>query len=276
MMLMQIGQFGLYRPNNLWPGDIPPEMVLGCTLWIDATDVTTRFPNANFTGTNVVTNGASIAGLTNKIASGDRGFADGTGTPTLHTMSSPNGEDAAAFTSSAGARMSYQLNTGVYVPANTLITATTKLIFACVKVATADPPGGIVYTDSAILADENQYFGLHITDTTGGAGDLTATAYNYSGGTQSISRTFSRDQFVVLTMSHQSGQLRIRINGGAWSTVASGTTDVISEIARLCPILSGTALELAHLAMVNTAQTDVAISAVEHWLALDVGITPWW
>ena len=26
----------------------------------------------------------------------------------------------------------------------------------------------------------------------------------------------------------------------------------------------------------STAQTDAAISAVEHWFALDLGITPWW
>lgn len=26
----------------------------------------------------------------------------------------------------------------------------------------------------------------------------------------------------------------------------------------------------------STAQTDAAISAVEHWMALDVGITPRW
>ena len=26
----------------------------------------------------------------------------------------------------------------------------------------------------------------------------------------------------------------------------------------------------------STAQTDAAINAVERWMALDVGITPWW
>ena len=27
--------------------------------------------------------------------------------------------------------------------------------------------------------------------------------------------------------------------------------------------------------LINTAQTDAAISAVEHWIANDLGITPW-
>ena len=43
-------------------------------------------------------------------------------------------------------------------------------------------------------------------------------------------------------------------------------------------ILDGPALDadIAHIFAANTAQTDAAISAVEHWIANDVGITPWW
>ena len=39
----------------------------------------------------------------------------------------------------------------------------------------------------------------------------------------------------------------------------------------------GTTLDadIAHIAVVKTAQTDAAISAVEHWIANDLGITPW-
>ena len=35
-------------------------------------------------------------------------------------------------------------------------------------------------------------------------------------------------------------------------------------------------MELAHLMTVNAAQTDAAISAVERWIANDLGIAPWW
>ena len=78
-------------------------------------------------------------------------------------------------------------------------------------------------------------------------------------------------------MSQQGGTLRCRVNGGAWASVSSAATST-SPLANKLRITDGSTLDadIAHIAVVNTAQTDAAISAVEHWIANDLSITPWW
>lgn len=121
-------------------------------------------------------------------------------------------------------------------------------------------------------------FGLHYYST--GASTCAAVGINYDqNGPQEATVAFAKGAWVILTMSQQSNQLRVRVNGGAWATTASLATKDMSLPMRLCEqSISGGShdIELAHIATFNTAQTDAAISAVEHWIANDLGITPWW
>lgn len=276
MMLLQAGQLGLYRKDSIWTSEIPPDMVAGATMWIDFTDTTTLWSNTDFTGTNVTTDGASVGSAKNKIDTGI-GLRKSS-EPILLKTPAANGSSAATFnTASVTARM--ELSNLLSAEAtSTILTASTKLIFAAVRVAAAGVDQGSPWVNDSVFADSAGYFGLHLTDDSDPAGKLTARAFNYVSASNTVSALFPRNAWVVLTMSHQSGQLRLRVNGGAWVTTTSGNTTSMGGqgLVGHTPTSSARNFDLAHLATFNTAQTDAAISAVEHWIANDLGITPWW
>jgi len=275
MMLLQAGQLGLYRKDSIWTSEIPPDMVAGATMWIDFTDTTTLWSNTDFTGTNVTTDGASVGSAKNKIDTGI-GLRKSS-EPILLKTPAANGSSAATFnTASVTARM--ELSNLLSAEAtSTILTASTKLIFAAVRVAAAGVDQGSPWVNDSVFADSAGYFGLHLTDDSDPAGKLTARAFNYVSASNTVSALFPRNAWVVLTMSHQSGQLRLRVNGGAWVTTTSGNTASMDGqgLVGHTPTSSARNFDLAHLATFNTAQTDAAISAVERWIANDLGITPW-
>lgn len=276
MMLLQAGQLGLTRMNSIWTDVLPPDMVAGATMWIDFTDTTTLWSNTDFTGTNVTTDGASVGSAKSKIDTGiglRNSFE-----PILLKTPAANGDSAATFnTASVTARMEL-INLLGAEATSTILTASTKIIFAAVKATAAGVNQGSPWVNDSVFADSAGYFGLHLTDDSDPAGKLTARAFNYVSASDTVSALFPRNEWVVLTMSHQSGQLRLRVNGGAWVTTTSGNTTSMDGqgLVGHTPTSSARNFDLAHLATVNTSQTDAAISAVEHWIANDVGITPWW
>lgn len=275
MMLLQAGQAGLYRRDSIWTEEIPPEMVAGCTLWVDATDKPTLFKGVAFNLGNPV-HGDEVWSAMNKIAPAN-GLVQQYGSAPKLKDPAVNSKSALSIATAAGTGMAYTANvatTPSNLPMSSLVTTTTKLIIAVLKVAAAAPYSGVVYNDNAIFMDGSQYVGLHVTDD---AGVLTVRAYNYAGGIAEATRTIARDAWQVVTMSHQGSQLRCRVNGGAWATTASGATDVLTGDALfLRTAATAVNIEMPHIATFNTTQTDAAISAVERWAANDVGITPWW
>jgi hypothetical protein len=272
MMLLQAGQLGLYRKNSIWTDELPPDMVAGCTLWLDGTDASSLWSAVNAAGIHPSADGDTIGSAHNKINPAQifnyyNNFLE---------LRSPadNGRSAIDFAHSGSGA------TGLVAvspfAASAYLTTTNKLIVACVRVSgAAAHSSGAPWIDDAVFNDAAGYFGLHISDD---SGQLYARAFNYSSGIEEVAQPFARNTFVVLTMSQQSGQLRVRVNGGSWASVASAATGSMTAAALVAYAAAGTShgIELAHLAAVNTAQTDAAISAVERWIANDLGITPWW
>lgn len=270
MMLLQAGQLGLYRRGSIWTDELPPDMVPGATLWLDGTDTATIWSEAPPGGTNVTTDGADIPCAQNKVDLTGF-FVPGSNYPKL-TTPAVNGASAFKFTAYGSMRA------GGSAPISTYVTSSAKLILAVVRLNSAPSDSGNVYTNPIVFGDENGYVGLHYYDA--GSGNARVQAYNYASSVATAEASTPFGQWVVLTMSHQSSQLRLRIDGGAWISVASGATSDVSSIAGVgsSAYHAGVSREfdLAHLVTFNTAQTDAAISAVEHWLATDCAITPWW
>lgn len=273
MMLLQAGQLGLSRRDSIWTSEIPPDMVAGCTLWLDGTDASSLWSAASAAGIHPSADGDTIGSAHNKINPAQ--IFDHYGNFLELRSPADNGRSAIDFAhSDSGA-------TGlVAVPpsaaASAYLATTNKLIVACVRVSSAAAhSSGSPWIDDAVFNDVTGYFGLHISDD---SGQLYARAFNYSSGSEEVAQPFARNTFVVLTMSQQSGQLRVRVNGGSWASVASAATGSMTGAALVAYAAAGTShgIELAHLATANTAQTDAAISAVERWIANDLGITPWW
>ena len=272
MMLLQAGQMGLSRRASIWTDEIPPDMVSGATMWIDFTDSTTLFAANDVSGGNVTSDGTTIGSVRSKVVE-TRYFNNVyTGNPKLK-LAAANGRSAGLFPASNYSRMD-AADGGGQMPMSSLVTSTTKLVICGVKVTDASADSGSPWTNAAILSDASGYVGLHISKS---GAVVSARAYNYAGAAQEAVQTFDADTWTVITMSHQSGQLRCRVNGGTWASTASGTTSNIGGVAIIANTSSATlGMELAHLATVNTLQTDAAISAVERWIANDLGITPWW
>lgn len=272
MMLLQAGQMGLYRKDSIWTDEIPPEMVAGATLWIDFTDSTTLFAANDVSGGNVTSDGATIGSVRSKVFETMYFDSVYAGNPKLK-LAATNGRSAGLFPASNYLRMD-GADGGGQIPISSLVTSTTKLVICGVKVTGAGADSGSPWANDAILSDASGYVGLHLSKS---GAVVSARAYNYAGASQEAVRTFDADTWVVITMSHQSGQLRCRVNGGTWASTTSGTTSDVSGVTTLANTSSAAlGMELAHLATVNTAQTDAAISAVERWIANDLGITPWW
>ena len=281
MMLLQAGQIGLYRKDSIWTSEIPPDMVSGATCWLDFTDTDWNYVNADLTGGHVTTDGGAIKSVADKVNPNRRfcRYQDIRDVLTLKQPATPSGGAAVTLGSLAAAGLDASLqtiSTNTYAPVSAILTTTTKLVFAAVKVnAASNHSWSQPWLFDAILGDAGSgYFNLSFTDD---GSVVTAHAYNWSGSSTLASVAIPRGQYVVLCLSHQSGQLRLRMNGGTWATVTSGTTTNLGGVASCVLTNSGAGLiECAHIATVNTAQTDAAISAVEHWMALDLGITPWW
>lgn len=272
MMLLQAGQMGLYRKDSIWTDELPPDMVAGVTMWLDFTDSTTLFAANGVSGGNVTSDGATIGSVRSKVFETryfDSAYA---GNPKLK-LAAANGRSAGLFPVSNHSRMD-AADGGSQMPISSLVTSATKLIICGVKVTGAGADSWSPWTNDAILNGSSGYVGLHLSKS---GAVVSARAYNYAGAPYEVVRTFDADTWVVITMSHQSGQLRCRVNGGTWASTASGTTGFLDDAATIASTPDMTlGMELAHLATVNTAQTDAAISAVEHWIANDLGITPWW
>lgn len=291
MMLMQAGQAGLYRRDSIWTDVIPPEMVAGATLWVAATQTHLLWSGADNSGSNVVTNGALLGSAESALNPLHSMLAGNNLYAVLKSNATPSGRPVIEVPAGvAGGGGNFYLITAPGVAdralrASDIWSATAKLIIVVAKVNGAKSHfGGSTWNDDALFNDGagagTAYTGLHYSDEGAGGGLLTARAIHADSGTfDEVSRNFTSGAFHVFTYSHQSNQLRLRIDGGAWAAVSSGSTpDMTSGLNALACPFGGTpaSVELAHLYTANTAQNDGAISAVERWLANDVGVTPWW
>ena len=274
MMLLQAGQLGFTRMDSIWTDEIPPEMVAGATMWLDFTDPATVFPNDDLTGTSP-SDGESVLSVKDKVLAGIAGAKFVYGTPLKAKLPGANGGGVARREGGSLQMEVLSSFPGTNAYAQTLVTTTTKLVIVAVNVRAAGAYASNPWVADAVICDAGGYFGIHLMQSDVGDGSLIATAFNYSSGTERADRPIATNQWQVITLSQQAGSLRCRVNGGAWASVSSAATSTLANNAR---ILDGATLDadIAHIATFSTAQTDAAISAVEHWMALDVGITPWW
>lgn len=274
MMLLQAGQLGLYRKDSIWTDAIPPDMAPGVTMWLDFTDPATVFPNDDLTGTSP-SDGELVLSVEDKVRNGIAGAKFIHGTPLKAKLPGANGGGVARREGESLQMEVLSSFPSTNAFAQTLVTTTTKLVIVAVNVRATGAYTSNPWTADAVIVDAGGYLGLHLMQSDVGDGSLIATAFNYSSGTERADRPIATNQWQVITLSQKAGSLRCRVNGGAWASVSSAATSTLANNVR---ILGGTTLDadIAHIATFNTAQTDASISAVEHWIANDLGITPWW
>lgn len=279
MMLMQAGQLGLTRMDSVGAYGPPPGVAAGATMWLDFTDTLTLYAGGHLDGGNVTTSGAAVLSVGSKVRPGYGIYSVGSSAGEYRTSATPGGKGAVAFNNRNSRYFYYDMRSPGYVDValSTLMTTTSKVVIAAVKVAGATPFNGLDMNGGDVIFGDNDYFALFVTED---AGVIYARASNQvSFPDNSVEQAIGRNTWVVLTASHQSGSLRIRVNGGEWVTAASGTTATLNRSGQILNNPGGGAgseIAIAHIFTANTDQTDSAISAVEHWIASDIGITPWW
>lgn len=150
----------------------------------------------------------------------------------------------------------------------TLFTNANAVMIMAIKVDDATINTGAPYGNAIILGEINGYLGMYCYKT---GTDIVFQAYNFTGGTNTeVTTTVPVGTWTVMTLKHSGGQLRIRRNGGAYTSVASGNTDVTTG---LLSMFYKNELSLAQLATYNSAITDANILEVERWMGAKVGIT---
>lgn len=165
-------------------------------------------------------------------------------------------------------RPSAGVNPSVASTVGTLFTAANGVIIMAAKVDDAGPDTGNPYSNSFLVAEPAGYFGLSGYKS---GGNFVYQAHNYTGGIDTnVLETVPLGTWTVITMKHSGGQLRIRRNGGAWTSVASGNTDVTSGAMSAFDEIEASC---AQFATYNAAITDANILEVERWMGLKIGVT---
>lgn len=274
MMLLQAGQAGLYRRDSIWTDELPPDMMPGATLWIDGSSTSWMYVGNALTPPHPELDGESLLGVENRITA-RYGFEFSSGTSlSLQLSSTPSGKSTIRADKVATTFMNRAGGAGTDGPAvpTAVFSDATKTIVAAVRVATE-----IAYTNDVVGMPEilacSGYYGLVFHKD---AGQLYVRGFNAATNfvTSQVVRPVPAAAFFVVTLTHQSNQLRLRVNGGAWDTAASQATRNLTQQPLMLAPREGL-LEVAHLFGFNSALSDAAINAAERWVAKDVGIAPW-
>ena len=109
------------------------------------------------------------------------------------------------------------------------------------------------------------YFGVHCYK-------LNATTCRFQGQNWApdgavVSADAPFGEFVCVTVRHNAGQLRIRINSGPWTSVASGNTATMTGTVLVArSSMSAFELDLAQLVTYNANRSDAEVAEVERFL----------
>lgn len=159
--------------------------------------------------------GGSVSSLHDQ-AGGGFDFNQGTSSaqPAL-SSGGPNGRECLDFDGSNDylqtlASNNFFANNAAYMVASFIPVAITKT-------------SSTFYNNHAVVGDSNGYMGIYA----GGPGGspYPVTAYNYDGNADYASEAaLVIDELYVVELKHEAGNISVRVNGGTWTSVASGNT----------------------------------------------------
>lgn len=269
-----------YRFGTAGGTGTPPNTLTGCTFWLDATDTSTLLDVSN--GSVVTTDGSPVGMAKSKVAVGgvdQCGYQATAGARPVLKTGIVNGKSVLRFD---GTDDVYTTNTrsgdtaGGTTLGGTLFSYTQKVAIFGLSIPAADAAQANVYQNDAVLSDAGAFILLHVSNLN--ATDLTMHAYNWDTNADVATHVLTKNTFAVVTVKHQGGNINIRINGGSWATVATGSTNGgagmgIINIARAASSNRFMQMDLVHMALYNSAPSDAGIYGVEQWIANEMGLT---
>jgi len=108
----------------------------------------------------------------------------------------------------------------------TFFGASAKTLFFVVNIVSATNNNGTMYTNDGVFSDSLGYFGVFAR--LGG----TIGVYNWDGAAQVNTYSVTFGQKILVTVTHDGVTLRSSVNGGPWTSVASGPTQVTTGVMR--------------------------------------------
>jgi len=252
----------------------PPNTYAGLTFWYDGDN------SAHFSGIDSSSGSPGASDDFQRFDSAaaiSRVLVVGAGTARLKRLSPVVGSSAGFRTGSASGGSFYakpSAGAGPSVPATlgNLFSASNKAVVCAIKVRSAPSAAGADYNNPLIIGDASVYTGLHVYSS---GGKAVFVGLNYDGNYDKVTKIGPElGGWAVVTMRHSAGQLRIRVNGGAWTSVASGNTASTADpMTMFYYSTSFLDAEIAQFCTYNASRSDAELLEVERYLGAKVGIT---
>lgn len=163
------------------------------------------------------------------------------------------------------------LSPSVAVLFSNLFTASNAIMIFAIRIDSAPAAAVNPYDNPLIMGDASIYMGLHVYASGGNAVFL---GLNYDGNYDQVTVTGPAiGSWVVVTMRHTGGQLRIRLNGGAWTSVASGNTaNTAQPMTMFFYALNSLDASIAQFCTYNANRADSEVLEVERYFGSRIGI----
>lgn len=255
---------------------LPPNTYAGLTFWFDADNspiyvgataplsVTTsdgarptRIDSAGSIARSLGSTSSEIATFKNPIVGAARGLQVAASDQFITFGNRPTGANQVSTINTIG----------------TYWSASNKAFIVAIKVDDAPADSGVSYNNVQVFGDAyNGYCALTFYKS---GSNVVFEAYNWGGSEQKVAATaVPLGTWVVVTMKHAGGQLRIKINGGSWNSIASGSTSSTSLNATWADTFAGSrAFSVGDFCMYSANRADSELLEVARYVGSKVGLS---
>lgn len=254
-------------------GGLPPDTYAGLTFWYDGDN------SAHYNGSADNSGSPSNSGSFERFdsaASIARVVTVAPANPMTRLIPVVGSSSGLRTASSGGGNVYVKPSSGVgpstAVTLGTLFTSSNAVITFAIKVRSAPAAAGNPYDNPLIIGDASIYMGLHVYAS---GGNAVFVGLNYDGNYDQVTKTGpALGSWVVVTMRHTGGQLRIRTDGGAWTSIASGNTaDTTQPMTLFYYAVSTLDADIAQFCTYNANRSDAEILEVERYFGAKVGLS---
>jgi hypothetical protein len=233
---------------------LPPSSFSGNTLWLDFTDLSTLFQDTAGT-TPVTTDAQNIRRVVNK----------GSVSAALVYSFSAITYRTGLVNGKAGARFgSAELSTPNL--ASNYLSASAKTMMLILKISSVVSNNASTYNNCHLIGDgQVNFVGLYAA-----ASPDRIMAYNWDGSDDHADANQAQGAFIVVQYRHGSGSLQIRVNGGSWTSVSSGSTTNLSNQLRVG--VSNGGADYIHAVGYNVALSDDDADSLMAWGMAEIGL----